>query len=323
MNEKNKKIFNAYLKDEKLRGHRPRGFAGLKQRVPRVIEFAQETGIELTAFTFHHALGFQKSLIDYKMEDGTSYAPASILNYLSCAWNFFEYLKLNKMVPVNPFSQIRKIRREMKLPRDILKEGEINHLLQKLSRYDEEKGLKNKITRYKMHVLAELLYATGLRIAEAADVTLDDVDLYRGTIEVKEGKGGKNRIVYLAEQTKELLHLYIRDMRPLILTEHHTGSDRLFGPGFNNLGKHLNRYLKKICTELEIPVITSHSFRHCLGFHLLRSGCDIRYIQALLGHDHLKTTEIYTKVDKKDLRSILDKCHPRQFNRRTPHAYTG
>lgn len=322
MNDRNRLLFNNYVKDEQLRGHRKRGMKYLKQNVPKVIEFAEEAGVEPVTFKVHDALEFQKSLIDTLTGKGTPYTANTILGYLFCASNFFEYLKREQLIPVNPFKQIHKVRQEVKLPGDILKEGEINHLLQALARFDQEKGLKNRITRYKMHVLAELLYSTGLRISEAAAVTLDDVDLYRGTIEVKEGKGGYIRTVFLAEQTRELLRLYIQHMRDLVLTEHHEQSNTLFGTGFDNLGRHLNRYLKKVCTSLGLTVITSHSFRHCLGFHLLRAGCDIRYIQALLGHERLKTTEIYTKVDKKDLRGVLDKCHPRQFNRRSDHAHT-
>lgn len=75
----------------------------------------------------------------------------------------------------------------------------------------------------------------------------------------------------------------------------------------------LNSRLRKLCLELEIPVITSHGFRHSLGTHLLRSGCDMRHIQVILGHDKLSSTQIYTKVYADDLKDSIDKYHPRQW----------
>jgi len=70
-------------------------------------------------------------------------------------------------------------------------------------------------------------------------------------------------------------------------------------------------------------VITSHGFRHSLGTHLLRSGCDMRHIQVILGHEALSTTQIYTKVDKEDLKKSLDAFHPRRWNPRSPQGPQG
>ena len=75
----------------------------------------------------------------------------------------------------------------------------------------------------------------------------------------------------------------------------------------------LNNFLNKESEKLGLGHFSSHNFRHALGYHLLRSGCDIRYIQGILGHKELNTTQIYTKVDKDDLKEVLEQYHPRQF----------
>jgi len=79
------------------------------------------------------------------------------------------------------------------------------------------------------------------------------------------------------------------------------------------LARMTNRVLRKTAQSMEVPTLTSHLFRHALGFHLLRAGCNIRHIQQILGHKSIKNTEIYTKVEKEDLREVIDKCHPRTF----------
>ena len=87
---------------------------------------------------------------------------------------------------------------------------------------------------------------------------------------------------------------------------------KLFGAEGERLGVVLSCVLEKVCTKLKLPKLTAHSFRHSFGYHLLKAGCDIRYIQELLGHKRLFTTQIYIKVDKEDLRKVLDRHHPRK-----------
>jgi len=77
----------------------------------------------------------------------------------------------------------------------------------------------------------------------------------------------------------------------------------------------MNTALRNACTELEMPVITSHGFRHSIGTHLLRAGCDIRHIQVFLGHDRLESTQIYTHVNNNDVTETMDNKHPRKQNK--------
>jgi site-specific recombinase XerD len=73
----------------------------------------------------------------------------------------------------------------------------------------------------------------------------------------------------------------------------------------------VNEELSRACTTVSVPVFTSHALRHALGYHLLRSGCPLRYIQAILGHKRIKDTETYTKVDASDVQRVFEACHPR------------
>jgi site-specific recombinase XerD len=167
---------------------------------------------------------------------------------------------------------------------------------------------------YRIHVLAELQYAAGLRISEAAGLQVQDVDLERGLIHVHNGKGGYDRVCFLNEYCVRVLKLYIQRIRPLVCSVWNKDSDRLFNTGrVWWFGHSVNEALRKIGAQEGFPNFTSHTLRHALGYHLLRAGAPIRSIQQILGHRRLRNTEVYTKVDKEDLKSVLDAKHPRQW----------
>jgi integrase/recombinase XerD len=151
--------------------------------------------------------------------------------------------------------------------------------------------------------MVELLYSTGLRLAELAALEVADIDWEAGTLMVRQGKGGATRLAWLNEYTQRVLAIYMKELRPALL---HADTDLLFGVnGARALDKTINAPLKKIFG------ITSHSLRHCLGTHLLARGCDLRLIQLILGHEDLGSTSLYTRVSKEDLRQQLDAHHPR------------
>jgi len=182
-----------------------------------------------------------------------------------------------------------------------------------LEDFNAEKDFYTKIRMYKSHVLSELLYSTALRINEAAGITLSDVDIERGEITVTDSKSKKKRKVFLNEYAKAVLKIYIEKMLSWVVFQN---TALLFGTGSERLGNVLNTVLHKVCSRNKTNILTSHSFRHCVGYHLLKAGCDIRFIQSLLGHEKLKSTQVYTKVDKEDLKQVLDAFHPRQLRRK-------
>ncbi|MBN2900148.1 MAG: tyrosine-type recombinase/integrase, partial [Clostridia bacterium] len=108
--------------------------------------------------------------------------------------------------------------------------------------------------------------------------------------------------------------IYVEEMKDLVL-EKPGRPDYLFGVKATTLVISLGKSLKEVSEKLGLPVTTSHGFRHAVGYHFLRAGCDIRFIQEILGHEHITSTEIYTKVDKKDLKKVLDKYHPRNWKK--------
>lgn len=308
-------LLKEYLVYAKIKGHREQGLIGLRVRIPKLFEFLNEKGISLHELGVKQAQEFQGWLLETGKQDGRKYSKNSILAYLTAASALCECMKQKGILKSNPFKEIRKIRRDKKIPRNLLKEKEMNQLLSELGRFGGG-NLKNRIINYRVHVIAELMYATGLRISEVAALTPGDIDLQRGTVSVCDGKSGKSRIVFLNEYAREVLRIYIEKMRDLVFSEwNERNAGLLFGVQWAWLSRPVNRVLNNTAKKLGHEGFTSHGFRHCFGYHLLRAGCNIRYIQQLLGHAHLKNTEIYTKVDKEDLKQVLDTYHPRKWKR--------
>jgi len=313
MNEKYTNLFKEYLKQARLAGHTVQGLMGLRSRVPKFFIFLEEKNFEIYQIGIREAQDYQGWLIAAGRNDGGKYSPKTVNAYLISASNFYEFVKRKGLAVSNPFKEIKRMRIDKKLPRNLLKEDEMNLFLEKLAQYEKEESLKTRITRYKVHVAAELMYATGLRISEVAHLRPEDINFTKGTVTVKEGKGGRTRTAWLNDYAKEVLQLYVDDMREVVFNEWNERNNTLFGVTWQVFEKIVSKVLKKVAAELKLPVLTPHGFRHALGYHLLRAGCNIRYIQEILGHKLLRNTEIYTKVDKEDLKKVLDTYHPRKF----------
>jgi integrase/recombinase XerC len=284
----------------------------MRRDVRRLLRYLDERGLRPEELKPADAQGFQGFLVEQGRRDGKAYAEGSVGCILKAANAFYEYMKAAGRVFSNPFKVVKRIKVPKKIPANMLKEKEMSALLEELSRFYTGKNIKERVHKYKTHVISELMYSTGMRIEEVSTLTPSDVDSERGIVTVEQGKGGRRRECFLSEYAKEVLRLYVTEFHGLLVNGL-SDTALLFGVTSDALGKLVNRELRQTCQELKIHPITSHGFRHSLGLHLLRSGCDIRHIAQILGHERLKNTEIYTRVDKEDLKSVLDTCHPRRF----------
>lgn len=292
-----------------------RDASGMKKQVRRFFLYLEEMDIELSELKVKDAQAYQGWLLERGQDNGEPYASGSIQNFIKGASAFYEFLKMKGIVLMNPFKEIKRQRVKNKLPRHILKEKEMARLLEYLGEYDRESDIRKMRTKYRLHVLSELLYSTAMRISEAAGVKEEDIDFSRGIIEIRDVKSGHQRTVFLNDYARHVLAIYVKEMREEVLEEE-SSKDLLFGAGAGRLIVLLNSELKKAALTLDLPVMTSHGFRHAVGYHFLRSGCDIRYIQDVLGHKSISNTEIYTKVDKEALRKVIDDFHPRKWRKK-------
>ena len=221
-------------------------------------------------------------------------------HYLTVINSFYNFLYENNYVDKVPTSTIKLPKLEKKLP-EYLTIEEVDKLLNinPVKPYD-----------YRNVAMLETLYATGLRVSELVNLELSNIDFDDCTIRVL-GKGSKERIVPMNDSAKNALKVYLSEHRDYLLKD--KDSSYVF---INNFGKKISRQgffkiLKKICGENGIDKhVSPHTLRHSFATHLLNNGADLRVIQELLGHSNITTTEIYSHVSNKKVRSDYE-YHPR------------
>ncbi len=306
-------IYDSFLAYQKSRVS-VQGYEKLVDRTRRVLRWFEGEELLLEEVTIRDAVRYQASCSELVTRTGTPVATGTVINYLKVARSLFAWLVETERMKTNPFSELPYPKAPEHLSRNVLTEAQMGCLLSHLARFDELPNPLARIRRYRVHVVAEFLYATGLRIAEAASLIDANLDLASRLIYLPEGKGGKARTAFLSGYAADVMAHYLSRGREAVFAHYpreHGGT--IFGANKGRLAEVVNQELRAVCAELEIPVITSHGFRHSLGTHLLRAGCDMRHIQAILGHESLATTQIYTKVDKDDLKRSLDAFHPRKW----------
>jgi len=189
------------------------------------------------------------------------------------------------------------------------------HLPEALSVSEVEQVLKKPNIRNWLGIrdraALELMYATGLRVSELANLGTDNVNLDIGFIRCI-GKGNKERIVPIGKQAQDALRRYIEKTRTKLAKGRSV--DSLF---LSRLGKKISRQslwkmIKRYARLAGIKKdITPHTLRHSFATHLLERGADLRVVQEMLGHADISTTQIYTHINKERLKSIHHKFHPR------------
>lgn len=280
---------------------------GIRYSMKIFKRYLQENNLELQTLSYRDAQGFQSWLND---QNGR-YSPASIQGIIGPLSSFYDYVRKKQLISVNPFHLIERIKIPFRIPGNIPDEKEMDILLNFMAAFTRGKNLREYKRDYKAHILCELLYSTGMRISEAAAIKLDDIDFTAGTVLVHDSKTNSERTAFLNDYVKNILLIYVNEMREKVLWLH-SGADStlLFGSSVN-LKTWLNSVLKEVCKTLGRDKVSSHIFRHAFGYHMLKAGCDIRKIQKFLGHKKLDTTGVYTKVDTEALKNILDQYHPR------------
>jgi site-specific recombinase XerD len=274
--------------------------------------YLTDTGSDAVYMSIHDAQEFHNSLTTVKQENGSLYSSSNIGVVMSYVSSFYDFLQRNNLVMTNPFRAVKRIKHEKRLTRNVLKEDEMRQVLSYFRSFtDTELSTREKVRRYKAHVVAELMYAIGARISEITALRQEDINFLRGTIVLHEQKTGQVRECILNSYSREVLQVYVDTMRDHVTTPAHGMNSSLLFGATDSLRRLINSMLQEACAHLKLTRVTSHVFRHGVGSHFLKRGCDIRYIQEILGHRALSSTQVYTHIDKEDLRAVIDRCHPR------------
>ncbi len=222
--------------------------------------------------------------------------PASIARQLAALRSWLTFLVRRGVLPVNPARDVRAPKLPKKLP-SFLPIDEATLLVD---------GRRSAgVQRERDHAILELLYASGLRVAEAAGLDVDDIDRTEQTVRVT-GKGGKERIVPFGRQAARALDAYVAQRGP--------GRGALFrnARGGRLTVRSIHTIVRRTARAAGITRrVSPHTLRHTFATHLLDAGADLRMIQELLGHSRLGTTQRYTHVSADQLMRVYDAAHPR------------
>ena len=245
---------------------------------------------------------YQRHLFHYRKRDGDPLAFTTQANMLQPLRAFFKWLTMENHILYNPAADLMIPKIPRQLPKVLLTIEEIEQVLAAPD-LGTPTGIRNR-------AMMETLYSTGLRRSELMRLTLYDIDLTHGTLMVRHGKGGRDRMVPIGARAAAWIGKYLTDVRPLLILEPDQGTLFVtdYGEPFeqNRLSDMVKRYMR----QAEVGHGSCHAFRHAMATHMLDAGCDIRYIQAMLGHSQLSTTEIYTQVSIGKLKQIHAATHP-------------
>jgi integrase/recombinase XerD len=253
---------------------------------------------------------YQRHLFTYRKPDGLPLTLGSQHGALAPLKTWFKWMTREHHIPSNPASELQLPKQPKRLPRTLLAVQDIDAILHEAEPATPA-GLRDR-------AMLELLYATGLRRMELPALKRYDVDLGRRLVFVREGKGRRDRVVPLGERAAAWLDKYLAEARSQLLA---ADSDALFVTDYGEpispawLADKVKRYMA--FAGIDKPGAT-HLFRHACATHMLENGADIRYIQEMLGHANLATTEIYTHVSIDKLQRIHAATHPAgKLERRT------
>jgi integrase/recombinase XerC len=225
------------------------------------------------------------------------FARRTIARRASALRRYFGWARRVGAITSDPTAGLSAPRGEARLPR-VLRPDELRTLLDEVP--DGPLGLRDV-------ALLELLYGSGLRVAEAAALDVDDLDLPRGRVRVW-GKGGKQRIVPLSDPAVDALRRWLTDGRGALATEDSPAAAVFLNRRRRRLTP---RDARRVLDRRSAAPTHPHALRHTFATHLLDGGADLRVVQELLGHADLATTQRYTHVSKERLRTVFDATHPR------------
>ena len=251
-----------------------------------------------------HLNGFHAHL-RYKKGSTKNYLSVGSVRFrLFALKTFYKIMYAERLIAQN-YAPLISFPREIKsLPSHIPSEKEVIKLLESVS--------PDTPLRVRDRCIMELLYATGIRNEELCTLYLGSIDFNEKTMVVT-GKGSKERIVPIGEWVVPYLKEYLLVSRPKLISGKNTDIFFVSKNGRSLTRRVISHLVGKYCAKSGLVIrVTPHSFRHACATHLLKNGADIRYVQELLGHEQLSTTQIYTKVEISFLKKVHKQYHPRE-----------
>lgn len=289
-----KEAFFDYLRVEK--GLSRNSLSSYTQDLEKYIEYCKEKGLE------NPAKITRKDIMDFLFGLRQKISPISISRLLSTLKSFHKFLLREKITTNDPTDLIESPKLEKKIP-SFLDSEEVNRIL-KAPNLRDVHGIRDR-------AILEVMYASGLRVTEAATLKLSDINADVGFVKCK-GKGSKERIVPLGRVALDFLQKYLNEARPKLLNKKVSITLFLAQGGRPLSRQSIWKMIKKAVKDAGIKKrVSPHTLRHSFATHLLERGADLRSVQEMLGHASIITTQVYTHVNKTRLKEIHTRFHPR------------
>lgn len=251
---------------------------------------------------------YQRYLFLYRKKDGEPLSTRSQHVRVVPIRAWFKWLARQNHILYNPASDIEMPRLERRLPKHILTVDESEAIINQPD--------TTKPTGIRDRAILETLYSTGIRRMELINLKLFDIDNDRGTVMVRQGKGRKDRMIPIGERALKWIEKYQSDVRPELSTPNDEGVLFLTHLSDAFTPNRLTQMVRDYIDAADIGKRGScHLFRHTMATLMLENGADVRFIQAMLGHVSLETTQIYTQVSIRKLKEIHTATHPAKLER--------
>lgn len=296
--------YKQYLRLEKsLSAHTLDAYCKDLDKLRKYVKEEKKELLDVTANDLHHFISILHDL---------GIHPRSQARILSGIRSFYRFLILEDYIQVDPTELIENPRIGKHLP-DILTVQEIDAIINSID-LSKTEGQRDR-------AILEVLYSCGLRVSELCNLCLSDLYLPEGFIRVK-GKGNKQRLVPISQRAIHELQCYFEQRASIIPKHNHEDYVFLSFRRGTKLSRIMVFHIVKVQVEAAgiNKVVSPHTFRHSFATHLLEGGANLRVIQAMLGHESITTTEIYSHVENHRLRQEIIECHPRNIKYKREHS---
>jgi len=275
-----------------------------REQLTRFVTWARQRQVtRLPHVTPQTIEAYQQALFEHRQRNGLPLSVGVRRGRLTGLRVWFRWLHKQRLLLTNPAAELELPKTEKRLPRQVFTAAEVEQILAMAS-LETPLGLRDR-------AIMELFYSTAIRRKEIIGLSLADVDRPRRTLLIRQGKGKQDRVVPCGERALGWLDRYLAQARPQLLID--ASEDRLFlsRRGLPLKANHLTALIRGYVRESGVGKSAScHGFRHATATLMLDGGADVRYVQALLGHAQLSTTQVYTQVSIAKLREVHDATHP-------------
>ena len=287
--------YYSYLLNEKRASENT--LLAYKRDTKKYIEYLESSGLNLVTVS-------GMNILDYMMNmEKAGKASSTIASSLAAVRSLYRFMQSKGYIKVNPAEQLHSLKVEKKVP-EIMSEKELERLFMQ-PQLNEAKGQRDR-------AMLELLYATGIRVSEMLNLTVDDVNMGIGYINCRNNR--KDRVIPVYSDARKMLTAYMQEGRQEILKNTGKKADILFincnGTPMTRQGfwKIIKYYAAKAGITKDI---TPNTFRHSFAIHLLENGADLKSVQEMLGHAYMSSTQVYTQIMTSRLNEVYSKAHPK------------